>query len=118
MHKKIKANLDTAAAVSKEYFNRKAQTCNLTVNDLVLLTNTGKVNKIQPDFIGPYIIMDASRIAENVITMDSLHAPGRPQTISMLHLKPFTPRPANKVFELKAGGRHPGENVEETMTTD
>uniref|UniRef100_A0A915L4D3 Uncharacterized protein n=1 Tax=Romanomermis culicivorax TaxID=13658 RepID=A0A915L4D3_ROMCU len=78
MHMKIKANLDTVATVSIEYFNRKAQTCNLTVNDLVLLTNRGKVNKIQPDFIGPFIIMDASRIAENVVTMDSLmHPVGR-----------------------------------------
>uniref|UniRef100_A0A915J729 Integrase catalytic domain-containing protein n=1 Tax=Romanomermis culicivorax TaxID=13658 RepID=A0A915J729_ROMCU len=68
------------ATLSKEYFNRKARKHNLAVNDLVLLTNTCKANKIQPDFIGPFLITDASRVAENVVTIDSLDAPGRPQT--------------------------------------
>uniref|UniRef100_A0A915JLI3 Uncharacterized protein n=1 Tax=Romanomermis culicivorax TaxID=13658 RepID=A0A915JLI3_ROMCU len=76
MHEKIKANLDVAAAVSKEYFDRKARTRDFAVNDLVLLTNTRKVNKIQPDFIGPFIIMDASPAAKNVVTIDSLDVPG------------------------------------------
>uniref|UniRef100_A0A915LAB6 Uncharacterized protein n=1 Tax=Romanomermis culicivorax TaxID=13658 RepID=A0A915LAB6_ROMCU len=40
MHEKIKANLDTATTVSKEYFNRKDWTCDHAVNNLVLLTNT------------------------------------------------------------------------------
>uniref|UniRef100_A0A915J0E7 Uncharacterized protein n=1 Tax=Romanomermis culicivorax TaxID=13658 RepID=A0A915J0E7_ROMCU len=82
MHKKIKANLDTAAVVSKEYFDRKARTGHLAINDFVLLNNTRKANKIQPDFIGPFIITDTSGIAENVITMDSLDATSRRQTVS------------------------------------
>uniref|UniRef100_A0A915JEU8 Uncharacterized protein n=1 Tax=Romanomermis culicivorax TaxID=13658 RepID=A0A915JEU8_ROMCU len=82
MHKKIKANLDTAAVVSKEYFDRKARTRHHAINDFVLLNNTRKANKIQPDFIGPFIITDASGIAENVITMDSLDATSRRQTVS------------------------------------
>uniref|UniRef100_A0A915ISS2 Uncharacterized protein n=1 Tax=Romanomermis culicivorax TaxID=13658 RepID=A0A915ISS2_ROMCU len=94
MHEKIKANLDAAAADSKEYFDPKARECDFTVNDLVLLTNTRKVNKIQPDFIGPFLITDASRAAENVVTIDSLDAPGGPRTVSMMHLKPFIPHPA------------------------
>uniref|UniRef100_A0A915KDX3 Uncharacterized protein n=1 Tax=Romanomermis culicivorax TaxID=13658 RepID=A0A915KDX3_ROMCU len=88
MHEKIKANLDTAAAVSKEYFDRKAQTCDPAINNLVLLTNTQKANKIQPNFIGPFIITEVSRVAENIVTINSLDAPGRLQTVSMLHLKP------------------------------
>uniref|UniRef100_A0A915JWI9 Uncharacterized protein n=1 Tax=Romanomermis culicivorax TaxID=13658 RepID=A0A915JWI9_ROMCU len=85
MHETIKANLDMAAAVSKEYFDRKARKRNFAVNDLVLLTNTPKANKIQPDFIGPFLITDASRAAENVVTIDSLDAPGCPQTVSITH---------------------------------
>uniref|UniRef100_A0A915KID6 Uncharacterized protein n=1 Tax=Romanomermis culicivorax TaxID=13658 RepID=A0A915KID6_ROMCU len=104
MHEKIKTNLDVAVAVSKEYFDHKARTCNFAVKDLVLLTNTRKVNKIQPDFIGPFIIMDASCAAENVITIDSFDTPGQPQTISTMQLKPFIPRPAKDVLDLKTGG--------------
>uniref|UniRef100_A0A915HRW5 Uncharacterized protein n=1 Tax=Romanomermis culicivorax TaxID=13658 RepID=A0A915HRW5_ROMCU len=106
MHEKIKANLDVAAAVSKEYFDRKARTRAFAVNHLVLLTNTQKANKIQPDFIRPFIIMDASRAAENVVTIDSLNVPGRPQTVSRTPLKPFVPGPAKEAFELEAGGPH------------
>uniref|UniRef100_A0A915JDM9 Uncharacterized protein n=1 Tax=Romanomermis culicivorax TaxID=13658 RepID=A0A915JDM9_ROMCU len=95
MHKKIKANLDIAAAVSKDYFDRKARIRDLAVNNLVLLTNTRKVNKIQPNFIGPFIITDVSWAAKNVVTIDSLDAPSRPQTVSMTQLKPFIQRPAN-----------------------
>uniref|UniRef100_A0A915JMV3 Uncharacterized protein n=1 Tax=Romanomermis culicivorax TaxID=13658 RepID=A0A915JMV3_ROMCU len=104
IHEKIKANLDAAAAVSKEYFDRKARTCNFAINDLALLTNTRKANKIQPDFSGPFIITDASWAAENVVTTDSLDAPHRPQTVSTRRLKPFIPRPAKDVFALETGG--------------
>uniref|UniRef100_A0A915JQ72 Uncharacterized protein n=1 Tax=Romanomermis culicivorax TaxID=13658 RepID=A0A915JQ72_ROMCU len=106
MHKKIKANLDAAVAVSKQYFDRKARKRDFAVKDLVLLTNTRKANKIQPDFIGPFLIMDASRAAQNVVTIDSLDAPGRPQTVSMKCLKPFVPCPAKDAFEFKEGGPH------------
>uniref|UniRef100_A0A915K061 Uncharacterized protein n=1 Tax=Romanomermis culicivorax TaxID=13658 RepID=A0A915K061_ROMCU len=61
-------------------------------------------SKIQPDFIGPFLITDASRGAENVVTIDSLDAPGRPQTVSMMRLKPFIPQPAKEAFELEDGG--------------
>uniref|UniRef100_A0A915JZZ9 Uncharacterized protein n=1 Tax=Romanomermis culicivorax TaxID=13658 RepID=A0A915JZZ9_ROMCU len=67
MHKKIKANLDAAAAVSKEYFDRKARKQDFTINNLVLLTNTCKANKIQPNFIGPFLITDASHAADNIM---------------------------------------------------
>uniref|UniRef100_A0A915KPR4 Uncharacterized protein n=1 Tax=Romanomermis culicivorax TaxID=13658 RepID=A0A915KPR4_ROMCU len=106
MHEKIKANLDVAAAVSKEYFDRKARTRAFAVNHLVLLTNTQKANKIQPDFIRPFIIMDTSRAAENVVTIDSLNVPGQPQTVSRTPLKPFVPGLAKEAFELEAGGPH------------
>uniref|UniRef100_A0A915KH07 Uncharacterized protein n=1 Tax=Romanomermis culicivorax TaxID=13658 RepID=A0A915KH07_ROMCU len=96
MHEKIKANLDKAASVTP--------TRDRAVSDLVLLTNAGKANKIQPDFIGPFIIMDVSRVVENVLTIHSLDAPGRLQTISRLRLKPFIPCPAKEIFELEAGG--------------
>uniref|UniRef100_A0A915KP17 Uncharacterized protein n=1 Tax=Romanomermis culicivorax TaxID=13658 RepID=A0A915KP17_ROMCU len=115
MHKKIKANLDAAAAVSKEYFDRKARTRNLAINNLVLLTNTRKANKIQPDFMGPFLIMDASRAAENVVTIDPFDAPGGLQTVSTMHLKPFIPRPAKEAFELEADH---GDNVDKTTTVD
>uniref|UniRef100_A0A915JBI4 Uncharacterized protein n=1 Tax=Romanomermis culicivorax TaxID=13658 RepID=A0A915JBI4_ROMCU len=104
MHEKIKTNLDVAATVSEEYFDRKARTCHFAINDLVLLTNTRKANKIQPDFIGHFIITDASHTAENIITIDSLDAPGPPQTVSRMRLKPFIPRPAKDVFDLETGG--------------
>uniref|UniRef100_A0A915J1B0 Uncharacterized protein n=1 Tax=Romanomermis culicivorax TaxID=13658 RepID=A0A915J1B0_ROMCU len=104
MHEEIKANLYAVAPVSKEYFDRKARTCNFAVNNLVLLTNTRKANKIQLDFIGPILITDASHATENVITIDSLDAPSRPQTISATPLKPFILCPAKEAFELKAGG--------------
>uniref|UniRef100_A0A915J0J9 Uncharacterized protein n=1 Tax=Romanomermis culicivorax TaxID=13658 RepID=A0A915J0J9_ROMCU len=104
MHEKIKANLNSAATVSKEYFDQKARKRNFPINDLVLLTNTRKANKIQPNFIGPFLITDASCTAENVVTIDSLNAPGRPQTISMTGLKPFIPPPAKDAFEFEEGG--------------
>uniref|UniRef100_A0A915KIX2 Uncharacterized protein n=1 Tax=Romanomermis culicivorax TaxID=13658 RepID=A0A915KIX2_ROMCU len=78
MHETIKANLDSTAAISKEYFDRKARKRDFAVNDLVLLTNTRKANKIQPDFVGPFLITDASRAAENIVTIDSIDGPGRP----------------------------------------
>uniref|UniRef100_A0A915KTS6 Uncharacterized protein n=1 Tax=Romanomermis culicivorax TaxID=13658 RepID=A0A915KTS6_ROMCU len=107
MHETIKANLDAAAAVSKEYFNRKARKRDFAVNDLVLLTNTRKAKKIQPDFIGPFMITDASRAAENVVTIDPLDGPGRLQTVSIMHLKPFVPRPAIDAFETEeVDGEH------------
>uniref|UniRef100_A0A915KIP0 Polyprotein n=1 Tax=Romanomermis culicivorax TaxID=13658 RepID=A0A915KIP0_ROMCU len=84
MHQKIKANLDVAAKISKEYFDGKARTRNFAIKDLVLLTNTRKENKIQPNFIGPFIITDASRAAENVVTIDSLNAPSRLKTVSKM----------------------------------
>uniref|UniRef100_A0A915IJ68 Uncharacterized protein n=1 Tax=Romanomermis culicivorax TaxID=13658 RepID=A0A915IJ68_ROMCU len=107
MHETIKANLDSAAAISKEYFDCKAPKRDFAVNDLVLLTNTRKANKIQPHFIGPFLITDASRAAENVVTINSIDAPGRPQTISITRLKPFIPRPAKEVLELETGGPRP-----------
>uniref|UniRef100_A0A915HVX5 Uncharacterized protein n=1 Tax=Romanomermis culicivorax TaxID=13658 RepID=A0A915HVX5_ROMCU len=118
LHKKIKADLDVAAAVSKEYFDRKARTRNFAVNNLVLLTNTRKANKIQPDFIGSFIITDASPVAENVLTIDSLDTPGLLQTLSTTRLKPFIPCPAKDVFDLETGRQHPGDDVDETTTTD
>uniref|UniRef100_A0A915JLE2 Uncharacterized protein n=1 Tax=Romanomermis culicivorax TaxID=13658 RepID=A0A915JLE2_ROMCU len=105
-HEKIKTNLEKAATVSKVYFDPKAHTCDLAINDLDLLTNKQKTNKIQPDFIGPFMITDVSRIAKNIVTMDSLDGPGQPQNVSTLCLKPFIPRPAKEIFELEAGGTH------------
>uniref|UniRef100_A0A915ITP1 Uncharacterized protein n=1 Tax=Romanomermis culicivorax TaxID=13658 RepID=A0A915ITP1_ROMCU len=61
-----------------------------------------KANKIQPDFIEPFIITDASRTAENVV--DSLDAHGQPQIVSTMRLKPFIPRPTKDVFDLETGG--------------
>uniref|UniRef100_A0A915IJ28 C-myc n=1 Tax=Romanomermis culicivorax TaxID=13658 RepID=A0A915IJ28_ROMCU len=55
--------------------------------------------KIQPDFIGPFLITDASCAADNVVTIDSLDTPSRPQTVSITHLKPFVPRPAKDAFQ-------------------
>uniref|UniRef100_A0A915I0T2 Uncharacterized protein n=1 Tax=Romanomermis culicivorax TaxID=13658 RepID=A0A915I0T2_ROMCU len=104
MHDQIKTNLHVAAAVTKEYFVRKAQKCNFALSDLALLTNTRKANKIQPDFIGPFLIRDTSRTAEKVVTIESLHAPDRPQTVSTTRLKPFILRPTKEAFELEAGG--------------
>uniref|UniRef100_A0A915I1Q8 Uncharacterized protein n=1 Tax=Romanomermis culicivorax TaxID=13658 RepID=A0A915I1Q8_ROMCU len=82
----------------------KARKRDFPVNDLVLLTNTPKANKIQPDFIGPFLITDASRTAENVVTIDSIDAPSGLQTVSMMRLKLFIPRPAKEAFELEADG--------------
>uniref|UniRef100_A0A915IPB5 Uncharacterized protein n=1 Tax=Romanomermis culicivorax TaxID=13658 RepID=A0A915IPB5_ROMCU len=104
MHEKIKLNLEKATAVSKAYFDRKARIRDLTVNNLVLLTNTQKVNKIQPNFIGPFIITDASRVAENFVTIDSLDPPGQLKNVSRLRLKPFIPRSTKAVFNFEAGG--------------
>uniref|UniRef100_A0A915J2A7 Uncharacterized protein n=1 Tax=Romanomermis culicivorax TaxID=13658 RepID=A0A915J2A7_ROMCU len=118
MHEKIKTNLENAAAVSKEYFDRKTRTGDFAIKDLVLLTNTRKGNKIQPDFIGCFIITNASRAAQNVVTIDSLDAPGGQQTVSMRPLKPFVPHPAKDIFDLETRGPHPSDDVDETMTTE
>uniref|UniRef100_A0A915HTN1 Uncharacterized protein n=1 Tax=Romanomermis culicivorax TaxID=13658 RepID=A0A915HTN1_ROMCU len=101
IHEKINANLDATAAASKEYFDRKAQTCNFAVNNLVLLTNTQKGDKIQPHSIRPFLITDVSRAAENVITIDSHEAPGRPQTVSRMDLKPLYPALPKKLLNSK-----------------
>uniref|UniRef100_A0A915K792 Uncharacterized protein n=1 Tax=Romanomermis culicivorax TaxID=13658 RepID=A0A915K792_ROMCU len=103
MQEKIKANLDAAATSSKEYFDHKAQTRNFAINDLVLSTNRQKANKIQPDFIRPFLITNASHAAENIVTINSLHTPGRLKTISMMGLKPFILRPAKDIFALETG---------------
>uniref|UniRef100_A0A915I3G9 Integrase catalytic domain-containing protein n=1 Tax=Romanomermis culicivorax TaxID=13658 RepID=A0A915I3G9_ROMCU len=103
MHEKIKTNLEKAAIVSKAYFDQKARIGYHAINDLLLLTNTQKANKFQPDFIGPFIVTKASCVAKNVVTINSLHALGRLQNVSTLHLKPFIPQPTKDVFELEAG---------------
>uniref|UniRef100_A0A915L0F1 Uncharacterized protein n=1 Tax=Romanomermis culicivorax TaxID=13658 RepID=A0A915L0F1_ROMCU len=95
----------------KEYFDPKARKRDFAVNDLVLLTNPGKANKIQPDFIGPLFIADASRAAENIVRIDSLDAPGHPQTVSITRLKPFVPRPAKDTFEHEEGGPLDGKHT-------
>uniref|UniRef100_A0A915I688 Integrase catalytic domain-containing protein n=1 Tax=Romanomermis culicivorax TaxID=13658 RepID=A0A915I688_ROMCU len=104
MHEKIKTNLEKAAIISKAYFDQRARVCDLPINDLLLLTNARKANKIQPHFIGPFIITNGSCIAQNVITIDSLNAPSQTQNVSMLRLKLFIPRPAKDVFKLEASG--------------
>uniref|UniRef100_A0A915KXT3 Uncharacterized protein n=1 Tax=Romanomermis culicivorax TaxID=13658 RepID=A0A915KXT3_ROMCU len=58
----------------------------------------------QPDFIGSFLITDASRAAENIVTIDLLDAPGGPQTVSRMRLKSFVPRPAKDAFEFEEGG--------------
>uniref|UniRef100_A0A915JZN7 Uncharacterized protein n=1 Tax=Romanomermis culicivorax TaxID=13658 RepID=A0A915JZN7_ROMCU len=60
------------------------------------------------------LLSDASHATENVVTIDSLDAPGRPQTISMTRLKPFIPRPVKEAFKLEASGPHHGDHVDET----
>uniref|UniRef100_A0A915IBZ5 Uncharacterized protein n=1 Tax=Romanomermis culicivorax TaxID=13658 RepID=A0A915IBZ5_ROMCU len=47
--------------------------------------------------------VNTSRADKNVITIDSLDAPRRPQTVSMMRLKPFIPHPAKDVFDLETG---------------
>uniref|UniRef100_A0A915L525 Uncharacterized protein n=1 Tax=Romanomermis culicivorax TaxID=13658 RepID=A0A915L525_ROMCU len=84
MHLSIKSSLEEAANVSKNYFSKKAHKCHINVNDLALLTNTGKANKIQPNFIGPFIVTDTTHLDENVATIEALDAPSRPQTVSTL----------------------------------
>uniref|UniRef100_A0A915IK98 Uncharacterized protein n=1 Tax=Romanomermis culicivorax TaxID=13658 RepID=A0A915IK98_ROMCU len=59
---------------------------------------------MQSDFIGPFLITDASHAAQNAVTNNSINVPGRPQTVSRMRLKPFIPRPAKEVFELETGG--------------
>uniref|UniRef100_A0A915HYQ2 Integrase zinc-binding domain-containing protein n=1 Tax=Romanomermis culicivorax TaxID=13658 RepID=A0A915HYQ2_ROMCU len=70
------------------------------------IVNILPANKIRPDFIGLFLITNASPVTENVVTIHSLDAPGGLQTVSMLPLKPFIPGPAKEIFELQAGGPH------------
>uniref|UniRef100_A0A915IIV1 Uncharacterized protein n=1 Tax=Romanomermis culicivorax TaxID=13658 RepID=A0A915IIV1_ROMCU len=45
--------------------------------------------------------VDASPAAKNVVTINSLDAPGRLHTVSTTHLEPFILRPAKDAFELQ-----------------
>uniref|UniRef100_A0A915ITM3 Uncharacterized protein n=1 Tax=Romanomermis culicivorax TaxID=13658 RepID=A0A915ITM3_ROMCU len=98
MHESIKTNLQKAATISNAYFDKKAHARDLTINDFILLTNTQKANIIQSDFIGRFIVTDSARISENVLTIDLLDAPGRPQIVSTLCLKPFIPGLTKDIF--------------------
>uniref|UniRef100_A0A915L5F7 Uncharacterized protein n=1 Tax=Romanomermis culicivorax TaxID=13658 RepID=A0A915L5F7_ROMCU len=104
MHESIKSYLEKATNISKNYFNTKARRCDITIDDPVLLTNTWKANKIQPNFIGPFIIMDTAHLDENIVTIDALNAPGRPQVVFTLRLKPFIPCTAKDTFVSEASG--------------
>uniref|UniRef100_A0A915JFG4 Uncharacterized protein n=1 Tax=Romanomermis culicivorax TaxID=13658 RepID=A0A915JFG4_ROMCU len=106
MYESIKTNIDKAAKVSKKYFDQKAHRCKINVNDLVLLTNMSKANKIQPNFIGPFIVTDTAHLDGNIVTIDALHAPSQPQTVSTLPLKPFIPHPIRDAFVTEASGPH------------
>uniref|UniRef100_A0A915HQR4 Uncharacterized protein n=1 Tax=Romanomermis culicivorax TaxID=13658 RepID=A0A915HQR4_ROMCU len=106
MHETIKTNLENATTISKAYFDKKDRLGDFTVNNLVLLTNTRKANKIQADFIGPFIITNTTHIAENVATIDLLDTPGQLQPVSTLRLKLFIQHPTKDSFDSKAGGPH------------
>uniref|UniRef100_A0A915IAC2 Uncharacterized protein n=1 Tax=Romanomermis culicivorax TaxID=13658 RepID=A0A915IAC2_ROMCU len=101
MYESIKSNLVKAADVSKNYFDKKAHKRNINVNDLVLLTNMGKANKIQPDFIGPFIVTDTTHLDEN--TINTLDTPSQPQVVSTLRLRPFIPPVAKDTLVSEAG---------------
>uniref|UniRef100_A0A915IJZ9 Uncharacterized protein n=1 Tax=Romanomermis culicivorax TaxID=13658 RepID=A0A915IJZ9_ROMCU len=60
-------------------------------------------------------LVKGSQVSKNVVTIDSLDAPGRPQTVSTMPLEPLIPCPAKDVFELETD---PGDDVDETTTTD
>uniref|UniRef100_A0A915I5W2 Integrase zinc-binding domain-containing protein n=1 Tax=Romanomermis culicivorax TaxID=13658 RepID=A0A915I5W2_ROMCU len=46
--------------------------------------------------------VDASRVAKNIVTIDSLDTPGQGQTVCTLRLKPFIPGTTKEIFELEA----------------
>uniref|UniRef100_A0A915K7L6 Uncharacterized protein n=1 Tax=Romanomermis culicivorax TaxID=13658 RepID=A0A915K7L6_ROMCU len=52
MHKSVNSNLEKHSTVSNIYFDKKARTCDININDLVLLTNTQKATQPTPNFQG------------------------------------------------------------------
>uniref|UniRef100_A0A915L2Y7 Uncharacterized protein n=1 Tax=Romanomermis culicivorax TaxID=13658 RepID=A0A915L2Y7_ROMCU len=104
MYVSIKLNLDKAADTNQKYYDQKAHKREISVNDVVFLVNNKKGNKIQPDFIGPFIVTDVSNIDNNTVTIDAFDTPGRTQLVPIYRLKPFIPRPARDTFITEAGG--------------
>uniref|UniRef100_A0A915KDX0 Uncharacterized protein n=1 Tax=Romanomermis culicivorax TaxID=13658 RepID=A0A915KDX0_ROMCU len=100
----IKLNLNKAPNASKEYYHQKAHKGEINVNDLILLVNNKKGNKIQPDFIGPFIITNIANLDNDTITTRLPNRPCHPQHVAISHLKPFIPRPAKDTFITEAGG--------------
>uniref|UniRef100_A0A915KW35 Uncharacterized protein n=1 Tax=Romanomermis culicivorax TaxID=13658 RepID=A0A915KW35_ROMCU len=90
--------MDKAADTSKKYFDQNACKPEININNLVLLTNMQKSNKIQPDFIGPFIITDAIYLHMNIVTIDTLDEQNGssspdvvlPQLFGMLEFTPAT----------------------------
>uniref|UniRef100_A0A915I979 Uncharacterized protein n=1 Tax=Romanomermis culicivorax TaxID=13658 RepID=A0A915I979_ROMCU len=127
MYESIKTNLYKAAHISKKYFNQKARKRKINVNDLVLLTNKPKANKIQPDFMGPFIVTGNDHLDGNVVTIDALDASSQPQTIFALWLKPFIPHTARdalvneavsmRVLKYKSSNVHYMQKVTDSKTS-
>uniref|UniRef100_A0A915IXZ1 Uncharacterized protein n=1 Tax=Romanomermis culicivorax TaxID=13658 RepID=A0A915IXZ1_ROMCU len=66
IYESIKANFDKAADISKKYSEQKACKHKINIKDLILLTNTQKANKIQSDFICPFIITNTTHLDGNM----------------------------------------------------
>uniref|UniRef100_A0A915JM01 Integrase zinc-binding domain-containing protein n=1 Tax=Romanomermis culicivorax TaxID=13658 RepID=A0A915JM01_ROMCU len=95
MHESIKYNLEKAPNISKNYRDKKGHKGDININDLA--------NKIQPNFIGPFIVTHTAHLDKNIVTIEALDAHGRPQTVSMLRSKLFIPHPAKDVLNFEAG---------------
>uniref|UniRef100_A0A915KZN3 Uncharacterized protein n=1 Tax=Romanomermis culicivorax TaxID=13658 RepID=A0A915KZN3_ROMCU len=55
--------------------------------------------KIDKDFIGPFIGVENSEIAKNVIMIDNLDCTGQSQEVSLLQVEPYMPPTALAILE-------------------
>ena len=87
VHDIVRANVKKAQARQKAYYDQKAVTKDFDIGDLVLLKNNTKKTKIDPNYIGPFIVTKVDDLGANTIEIDSVEDPGQPFIVAKARCK-------------------------------
>ena len=87
MQAQVLKNIERAQAKQKEYYDKKATEKNFQPGDLVFLKNPTRKKKLDPEFLGPFVVTETEKLPDNTIEVDELDNPGRPALVSKQRCK-------------------------------